>query len=99
MWRSSVTSGDGVADQARATLLHVVAASARGGGGDGVSCPTTPGASANAATTLNLLSEPLCHLNWTGVDITGADLTRATLCGTSLVGARLAGCRLERAVR
>jgi WD40 repeat protein len=56
------------------------------------------GASANAATVLNWMGEPMLRCAWDGVDLSGADLTHAVLCGTSLVGGKLAGCRLQQTV-
>ena len=56
------------------------------------------GASANAATILNWMGEPMVRQAWDGVVLEGADLTRAVLCGTSLKGASLADCRLDKAV-
>ena len=78
---------------ARQALLEVVARSAAD-----PSSPSTCVAAANAATTLNLLGEPLVHRSWAGVFLEGADLTGAVLSGTSLAGARLAGARLAHAV-
>ena len=78
-------------DRVRKCLFALVAASARGTGVDG-------GASANAATILNWMGEPMVRQAWDGVVLEGADLTRAVLCGTSLKGASLADCRLDKAV-
>lgn len=54
--------------------------------------------SANAATVLNWMGEPMIRKTWDGVVLHGADLTRAVLIGTSLRGANLRGVRLEKAV-
>jgi WD40 repeat protein len=89
-WQHDFSDTSDVA-RARQCLFEVVAGSARGAG-------VEHGSTANAATILNWMGEPMLQCAWDGVVLEGADLTRAVLCGSSLVGAKLAGCRLEKTV-
>jgi WD40 repeat protein len=86
-----VFAEDSDVGRARECLFAVVAGSAAG-------VHVEHGASANAATILNWMGEPMLRRSWDRVVLEGADLTRAVLCGSSMVGAKLRGCRLHQSI-